>query len=258
MNILSPKIHLKDVRKAFGDKQVLNGIDLDIAPAESVVIIGGSGTGKSVLIKCILGILTADSGTIEVDGTNVTHTPAAQREAVNKKFGMLFQGAALFDSLPVWENVAFGLMQGEHMNRTEAKHRALETLARVGLAPTVGELSPSELSGGMQKRVALARAIAGNPEIVFFDEPTTGLDPIMADVINDLIIACVKDKGITALSITHDMHSARKIGDRIAMIYEGRLIWVGNAKDVDNAGNPYVDQFVHGRAEGPIKMQLRR
>ncbi|MDX2144719.1 MAG: ATP-binding cassette domain-containing protein [Rhodospirillaceae bacterium] len=253
-----PKIHLKDVRKAFGDKQVLNGVDLDIAPAESVVIIGGSGTGKSVLIKCILGILTADSGVIEVDGEDVTHTPAGSREAVNKKFGMLFQGAALFDSLPVWENVAFGLMQGERMNRNDAKHRAIETLARVGLAPEVGELSPAELSGGMQKRVGLARAIASNPEIVFFDEPTTGLDPIMADVINDLIIACVKDKGITALSITHDMHSARKIGDRIAMIYEGRLIWVGNAKDVDTAGNPYVDQFVHGRAEGPIKMQLRR
>ena len=253
-----PKIHLKDVRKAFGDKQVLSGVDLDIAPAESVVIIGGSGTGKSVLIKCILGILTADSGTIEVDGTDVTHTPAGSRVVVNKKFGMLFQSAALFDSLPVWENVAFGLIQGEQMNRDEARHRAIETLAKVGLAPEVGDLSPSELSGGMQKRVGLARAIAGNPEIVFFDEPTTGLDPIMADVINDLIITCEKDKGITALSITHDMHSARKIGDRIAMIYEGRLIWVGKAKDVDTAGNAFVDQFVHGRAEGPIKMQLRR
>jgi phospholipid/cholesterol/gamma-HCH transport system ATP-binding protein len=171
---------------------------------------------------------------------------------------MLFQGAALFDSLPVWENVAFGLMQGSHMPRKEAREKAIETLAKVGLASSVGDLSPSELSGGMQKRVGLARAIAGDPEIVFFDEPTTGLDPIMADVINDLIIACVKDKGITALSITHDMHSARKIGDRIAMIYEGRLIWVGNAKDVDNSSNDYVDQFVHGRAEGPIKMQLRR
>jgi phospholipid/cholesterol/gamma-HCH transport system ATP-binding protein len=255
----APKIHLKDVRKAFGDKQVLNGIDLDIAPAESVVVIGGSGTGKSVLIKCILGILTADSGVIEVDGRDVTHIPAGSRDpAINRKFGMLFQSAALFDSLPVWENVAFGLIQGERMSRKEAKHKAIETLAKVGLAPSVGDLSPAELSGGMQKRVGLARAIAGDPEIVFFDEPTTGLDPIMADVINDLIIACVKDKGITALSITHDMHSARKIGDRIAMIHEGRLIWVGNAKDIDRAGNPYVEQFVNGRAEGPIKMQLRR
>ena len=258
MTMPVPKIHLKDVRKAFGDKQVLNGIDLDIAPAESVVIIGGSGTGKSVLIKCILGILTADSGLIEVDGTDVTQTPAGSRDVINKKFGMLFQSAALFDSLPVWENVAFGLMQGEHLNRKDARQKAIETLGKVGLAPEVGDLSPSELSGGMQKRVGLARAIASNPEIIFFDEPTTGLDPIMADVINDLIITCVKDMGITALSITHDMHSARKIGDRIAMIYEGRLIWVGNAKDVGNAGNPYVDQFVNGRAEGPIKMQLRR
>ncbi len=258
MTMPTPKIHLKDVRKAFGDKQVLSGITLDVAPAESVVIIGGSGTGKSVLIKCILGILTADSGVIEVDGTDVTHASAGNRGAIDKKFGMLFQSAALFDSLPVWENVAFGLMQGEHLNRKDAKQKAIETLGKVGLAPEVGDLSPAELSGGMQKRVGLARAIASNPEIIFFDEPTTGLDPIMADVINDLIITCVKDMGITALSITHDMHSARKIGDRIAMIYEGRLIWVGNAKDVDSAGNPYVDQFVNGRAEGPIKMQLRR
>ncbi len=253
-----PKIRLTDVRKSFGDKKVLNGVTLDIPAGQSVVVIGGSGTGKSVLIKCILGILVADSGAIEVDGENVTEVPAARRGQVNKKFGMLFQGAALFDSIPVWENVAFGLIQGEHMDRDEARARALATLGRVGLPPEVGDLSPSELSGGMQKRVGLARAIAGDPEIVFFDEPTTGLDPIMADVINDLIVACVKDKGITALSITHDMASARKIGDRVAMLYEGRLIWVGNAKDVDRADNPFVDQFVHGRAEGPIKMQVRR
>jgi phospholipid/cholesterol/gamma-HCH transport system ATP-binding protein len=211
-----------------------------------------------VLIKCILGILVADSGTIEVDGENVTPIPAPARGPVNKKFGMLFQGAALFDSLPVWENVAFGLIQGDNMPRKEARDRAIATLGKVGLAPEVGDLSPAELSGGMQKRVGLARAIASDPEILFFDEPTTGLDPIMADVINDLIVACVKDKGVTALSITHDMASARKIGDRIAMLYEGKLIWVGDAKDVDRAGNPYVDQFVHGRAEGPIKMQVRR
>ncbi len=254
----TPKIEIKDVRKAFGDKHVLNGVDLNIAPAESVVIIGGSGTGKSVLLKSILGIINADSGAIKIDGEDVTHTPASARGDVAKKFGMLFQGGALFDSLPVWENVAFGLIQGERMPRKEAKERAIDTLAKVGLAASVGELSPSELSGGMQKRVGLARAIAGNPEIVFFDEPTTGLDPIMADVINDLIIACVRDKGITALSITHDMHSARKIGDRIAMIYEGKLIWVGDAKTVDHSGNDFVDQFVNGRAEGPIKMQLRK
>lgn len=253
-----PKISLKDVKKGFGAKKVLDGITLDIAKGESVVVIGGSGTGKSVLLKCILGILLADAGTIAVDGEDVTHLRASQREAANRKFGMLFQGGALFDSLPVWENVGFGLIQGEHMNRTAAKARAIETLAKVGLSADVAELSPAELSGGMQKRVGLARAIAGSPEIVFFDEPTTGLDPIMGDVINDLIISCVRNQGITALSITHDMHSAKKIGDRIAMLYQGKLIWVGDAKTVDASGNEYVDQFVNGRAEGPIKMQVRR
>jgi phospholipid/cholesterol/gamma-HCH transport system ATP-binding protein len=254
----APKIRLRDVRKSFGSKKVLNGVDLDIAPGESVVIIGGSGTGKSVMIKSIIGILLADSGVIEVDGQDVAQIPASQRDEVNRKFGMLFQGGALFDSLPVWENVAFGLIQREHIGRKQAKERAMETLAKVGLSADVGELSPAELSGGMQKRVGLARAIAGEPEIVFFDEPTTGLDPIMADVINDLIISCVKNQGITALSITHDMHSARKIGDRITMLYEGKLIWDGGAKNVDASGNPYVEQFVHGSAEGPIKMQVRR
>lgn len=253
-----PKIHLRDVCKRFGLKEVLTGVDLDIAQGESVVVIGGSGTGKSVLLKCVLGIITADSGTITVDDQDVTHVAASDRDDFDNKFGMLFQGAALFDSLPVWENVAFGLIQGHRMNRAEAKERALETLTEVGLSKDVGELSPAELSGGMQKRVGLARAIAGSPEIVFFDEPTTGLDPIMADVINDLIVTCVKQRGITALSITHDMASARKIGDRIAMLYQGKLIWVGDADDVENSGNDYVDQFVHGRADGPIKMELRR
>lgn len=252
------KISLKGVNKAFGAKKVLDGVDLDVAKGESVVVIGGSGSGKSVLLKCILGILLADSGSIKVDGEDVAQRRASQREAVNKKFGMLFQGGALFDSLPVWENVAFGLIQGEHMNRRDAKAKAIETLAKVGLSADVAELSPAELSGGMQKRVGLARAIAGSPEIVFFDEPTTGLDPIMGDVINDLIISCVRNQGITALSITHDMHSAKKIGDRIAMLYQGKLIWVGDAKSVDASGNAFVDQFVHGRADGPIKMQVRR
>ncbi len=253
-----PKISLKDVKKSFGAKRVLDGVTLDIAKGESVVVIGGSGTGKSVLIKSIIGILLADSGIIKVDGEDVTQVQASARESVNRKFGMLFQGAALFDSLPVWENVAFGLMQRERMSRKHAKERAIETLAKVGLSAEVGELAPSELSGGMQKRVGLARAIAGEPEIIFFDEPTTGLDPIMADVINDLIISCVKQQGITALSITHDMHSARKIADRVTMLYEGKLIWDGAAADVDRSGNPYVEQFVHGSAEGPIKMQVRR
>jgi phospholipid/cholesterol/gamma-HCH transport system ATP-binding protein len=254
----SPMIRLRDLRKSFGAKKVLNGASLDIAKGESVVVIGGSGTGKSVMIKSIIGILQPDSGLIEVEGQDVTQIPASARDEVNRKFGMLFQGGALFDSLPVWENVAFGLMQREHITRKQAQERAIETLAKVGLSADVGALSPSELSGGMQKRVGLARAIAGEPEIVFFDEPTTGLDPIMADVINDLIISCVKQQGITALSITHDMHSARKIADRITMLYEGKLIWNGPAKDVDNSGNPYVDQFVRGNAEGPIQMQVRR
>jgi phospholipid/cholesterol/gamma-HCH transport system ATP-binding protein len=254
----APKISLRDVRKAFGPKQVLTGVTLDIAPAESVVVIGGSGTGKSVLIKCILGILEADAGTIMVDGVDVTHLGSNARDAVNAKFGMLFQGGALFDSLPVWENVSFGVRaRNRRLSGTEAKEQAIDSLAKVGLTADVADLWPSELSGGMQKRVGLARAIAGSPEIVFFDEPTTGLDPIMADVINDLIITCVRDRGITALSITHDMNSARKIGHRIAMLYEGKLVWVGPADQVENTHNPVVDQFVHGRAEGPIKMQVR-
>jgi phospholipid/cholesterol/gamma-HCH transport system ATP-binding protein len=255
----TPKISLRGVAKAFGEKQVLRGIDLDIAAGASVVVIGGSGTGKSVLIKCILGIIEADAGAIAVDGQDVAHLDAGARDAVNAKFGMLFQGGALFDSLPVWENVAFGLMaRNRSLSRKEARTHAVETLAKVGLNEQVADLVPAELSGGMQKRVGLARAIAGRPEIVFFDEPTTGLDPIMADVINDLIVSTVKKQGITALSITHDMQSARKIGDRIAMLYEGKLIWVGSAADVDRTDNEYVQQFVHGRAEGPIKMQVRR
>jgi phospholipid/cholesterol/gamma-HCH transport system ATP-binding protein len=180
------------------------------------------------------------------------------REKLNRKFGMLFQGAALFDSLKVWENVAFALIQGRGMGRSKAKEIALSKLAKVGLGPEVGELSPSELSGGMQKRVGLARAIAAEPEIIFFDEPTTGLDPIMADVINDLIVATVKDLGVTTMSITHDMASARKIADKVAMIYKGKIIWSGRKEDIDNSGNPYVDQFIHGRAEGPIKMEVAR
>jgi len=253
-----PKIRLDGICKNFGEKKVLTGVSLDVNAGESVVIIGGSGTGKSVLIKCILGIMLADSGAIEVDGVDVAGVSAHDRERINRKFGMLFQGSALFDSLPVWENVAFGLMQGRRMGRVEAKERALESMAQVGLNAAVGELSPAELSGGMQKRVGLARAIAGSPEIVFFDEPTTGLDPIMADVINDLIVTCVKDRGITALSITHDMASARKIGGRIAMLYGGKLIWIGAAEGIDSSGNEYVDQFVNGRAVGPIHMELRR
>ncbi len=221
------------------------------------MVIGGSGTGKSVMLKCILGLLRPDSGSIMVDGEETVDKSRSDRESLLRRFGMLFQGSALFDSLKVWENVAFGLIQGRRMPRIQAKEIALAKLAAVGLGPEVGELSPSELSGGMQKRVALARAIATEPEIIFFDEPTTGLDPIMADVINELIVKCVKDLGATALSITHDMASARKIADRIAMIYQGKIIWCGKREDVDRSGNAHVDQFINGRAEGPIRMQVR-
>lgn len=252
MTDIPPKIRLRGVAKAFGPKEVLRGIDLDIAPGESVVVIGGSGTGKSVLLKCILGLITPDAGTIEVDGQDVTALSGSDRETAREKFGMLFQSAALFDSLPIWENVSFGLIQRRHLSRADAKDAAIETMGRVGLAPEVADLYPAELSGGMQKRVGLARAIAQKPEILFFDEPTTGLDPIMADVINDLIRSTVSDLGVTALSITHDMASARKIADRITMLYEGRLIWQGPAATVMSSDNPYVDQFVHGRAHGPV------
>jgi phospholipid/cholesterol/gamma-HCH transport system ATP-binding protein len=251
-------IVLKDVRKAFGAKNVLNGINLTVPKGRSLVVIGGSGTGKSVMIKAILGILPPDSGSITIGGEEVTRLRGRERDELLLRFGMLFQGAALFDSLPVWQNVAFGLIQGRNTPRKEARDIALEKLRQVGLGPEVGELYPAELSGGMQKRVGLARAVAADPEIIFFDEPTTGLDPIMADVINNLIVDCVKRLGATTISITHDMVSARKIADRIAMIHKGEIVWQGPARAVDTSGNPYVDQFIHGRAEGPIQMQVRK
>ncbi len=254
----TPKIQLQGVKKRFGEKVVLDGIDYALPAGESLVVIGGSGSGKSVLLKCILGIITPDAGSIKIDGEETVGARGEAREEVQRKIGMLFQGSALFDSLPVWENVAFRLVQGQGMEKREAKKIALEKLAQVGLAAPVAELFPSELSGGMQKRVALARAIASEPEIIFFDEPTTGLDPIMADVINDLIVACVKKLGATTISITHDMHSARKIATHIAMIYDGKFIWAGPVSEIDRSGNAHVDQFIHGRADGPIQMAVRR
>ena len=251
------KIELKGVKKRFGPKIVLDGVDIAVNEGESLVIIGGSGSGKSVTIKSVLGILHPDAGTILVDGEDVTHLSGSKRDAYLRKFGMLFQGGALFDSLPVWENVAFGLIQGRGVSRKDAREVALHKLAKVGLGAEVANLSPSELSGGMQKRVGLARAIAADPEIIFFDEPTTGLDPIMADIINDLIASTVRNLGVTAISITHDMASARKISDRIAMLYKGKIIWHGPTKDIDTSGNPYVDQFIRGSADGPIKMEVR-
>lgn len=251
-------IVLEDVRKAFGPKHVLNGINLSVPRSHSLVVIGGSGTGKSVMLKCVLGILRPDSGSIRIAGEEVTGLKGAERDRYLSRFGMLFQGAALFDSLPVWQNVAFGLIQGRNMIRAKAKEIAIDKLRQVGLGPEVAGLYPAELSGGMQKRVGLARAIAADPEIIFFDEPTTGLDPIMADVINNLILDCVKRLGATAISITHDMASARKIADDIAMIHKGQIIWQGPATSIDESGNPYVEQFIHGRAEGPIQMEVLR
>ena len=258
MRSQQPKILLENVSKSFGSKQVLRNLSVSVDDGHSLVIIGGSGSGKSVTLKCILGLMKPDAGRILVDGDDVTAMSDSDRKRLMKRFGMLFQGGALFDSLPVWENVAFGLIQGRGMAKKDAREIAVEKLGRVGLAADVADLFPAELSGGMQKRVGLARAIATDPEIIFFDEPTTGLDPIMADVINDLIVECVKDLGATTISITHDMASARKIADTMAMIYHGEIVWHGPADQIDRSGNDYVDQFIHGKAAGPIKMAVMR
>ncbi|HLZ79864.1 MAG TPA: ATP-binding cassette domain-containing protein [Sphingomonas sp.] len=248
-----PKIKLTDVVKRFDEKTVLDGVNLSVEHGESVAIIGGSGTGKSVTLKCILGLLTPESGSVTVDGVEVVGARARDMERVRAKFGMLFQGGALFDSMPVWRNITFGLTQGRIREPNRMRRIAEENLERVGLGRDILNLRPNELSGGMQKRVALARAIAPRPEIIFFDEPTTGLDPIRADVINDLITSLVEDLGVTALTITHDMSSARKIAHRVAMLYDGRIIWQGPRDRLYDSGNPYVDQFVQGRADGPIR-----
>jgi phospholipid/cholesterol/gamma-HCH transport system ATP-binding protein len=255
---MTPKIRIRNVRKSFGDKLVLDGIDLDIMPGTSMVVIGGSGTGKSVLLKCILGLLDPDAGRIEIDGTDVLSLSRREQEAIRSRIGMLFQNGALFDSLTVWENVVFGLLAQGSLQRAKGPDKAVGFLAQVGLAASVGNLYPSELSGGMQKRVALARAIAARPDIMFFDEPTTGLDPIMGAVIDDLLVSCVRQLGSTAVTITHDIASARRIGDNAAMIHRGRIVWAGPAGELMDSGNPVVDQFTHGRLEGPIQMELRR
>lgn len=249
------KIKIRNLHKSFGKKQVLDGVDLDLCKGESLVVIGGSGTGKSVLIKCIQGLLTPDSGSIEIDGIEIINENPEVLDRMHGKMGMLFQGGALFDSLTVWENVAFDLLQNRGMHKKEAKIVAIKVLRQVGLGADIADLYPSELSGGMQKRVGLARAVITRPEIIFFDEPTTGLDPIMADVINDLIIESAKDLGATTLTITHDMTSARKIADKIAMLYQGKIIWYGTVKELDKTDNPYVKQFINGSSKGPIKVE---
>ena len=244
-------IELHGVHKAFGTNRVLQGVDLTIAKGTSMVIIGGSGTGKSVLLKCILGLVHPDKGTITLDGQDVT---TGDRDAFLARFGMLFQGGALFDSLKVWENVAFRLRRGaQKLPRDQARAIALEKLARVGLGERVAEMFPAELSGGMQKRVSLARAIAATPEVIFFDEPTTGLDPIMSGVINKLIREIVTEMGVTAMTITHDMSSVRAIADNVAMLHGGVVRWTGPVADMDRAQDPYLLQFIHGRATGPIE-----
>jgi phospholipid/cholesterol/gamma-HCH transport system ATP-binding protein len=250
----TPKIEMRGVKRSFGSNHVLRGVDLTVPAGESLVIIGGSGTGKSVTLKCILGLISPDSGQILVDGEDVKRKRGREREKLLDKFGMLFQGGALFDSLSVWENVAFRLLQGSRRRRrAEARAIAIEKLRRVGLKEPTADLFPAELSGGMQKRVGLARAICAEPEIIFFDEPTTGLDPIMADVINDLIREIVVEMGVTAVTITHDMTSVRKIADKVAMIHEGVIQWTGPVSEIDSTDNPYVHQFVNGLAEGPIE-----
>ena len=249
-----PKIEMRGVKKSFGRKLVLRDLDLRVMPGESLVIIGGSGTGKSVTIKCILGLIRPDAGQILVDGEDALAKRGAEREVLLDKFGMLFQGGALFDSLLVWQNVAFRHLHGaRRLPREEARAVAIEKLRRVGLGEDSADLYPAELSGGMQKRVGLARAICADPEIIFFDEPTTGLDPIMADVINHLIREIVTEMGVTAITITHDIASVRKIADTVAMLHDGVIQWTGPVAELDTTDNPYVYQFVRGLPEGPIE-----
>ena len=244
-------IELREVHKAFGSNKVLRGVNLSIPKGTSMVVIGGSGTGKSICLKSILGLVTPDSGTITLDGEDVTK---AERDSFLARFGMLFQGGALFDSLPVWQNVAFRLLRGSLKRpKDEAREIAIEKLRRVGLKSEVADLFPAELSGGMQKRVGLARAIAAEPEIIFFDEPTTGLDPIMSGVINDLIREIVVEMGATAMTITHDMTSVRAIADNVAMLHDGVIQWTGPVAEMDASGDPYLEQFITGSADGPIE-----
>ena len=247
-------IEIVDLHKSFGKKQVLTGVNLTVEKGESMVVIGGSGSGKSVLVKHIIGILAPDSGTIRIDGIDITTLHENALYEIRKKFGMLFQMAALFDSMTVWENVGFSLLRSKKMTPKEVRAIASEKLRLVGLVG-VEEVMPSDLSGGMRKRVGLARAIAHEPEILLYDEPTTGLDPIMADAINDLIIEMKQRLKVTSIAITHDMNSAYKIADRIAMLYEGKIVETGTPEEIKNTQNALVRQFVTGSAVGPITIE---
>jgi phospholipid/cholesterol/gamma-HCH transport system ATP-binding protein len=250
---MAEKLQLVGLKKMLRGRQVLDGVDIDVRERRSLVIIGGSGQGKSVTLKCALGLMKPDAGQVLVDGADVTRMPEEIRARVMRKFGMLFQGAVLFDSLTVWENIAFRLIYADKVARSEARERAIETMRKVRLSPDFADVRPIELSGGMQKRAGLARAIIAKPDILFFDEPTTGLDPITADAINDLIVEMVKELGCAAVSITHDMASARKISDEIAMLHGGKIVWRGPTASLDSSGNAMVEQFVAGRADGPIQ-----
>ena len=247
-----PKIKMQNVAKAFGDNQVLRDVSLSVAAKESLAIIGTSGCGKSVTLKCLLGLLRADSGSIRVDGQELIHATRSDLESVRRRFGMTFQFGALFDSLPIWENVTFRLRQRQRLSKTESRDIAAETITQLGLAAHVIDQYPAELSGGMQKRVALARAIADKPEVLLFDEPTSGLDPITGGVIDRLIIDSVRRLGATAITISHDMASVRRIADKVAMVQNGTIIWCGPANEMDETGIAEVDQFVHGHADGPL------
>ena len=249
---MEPKIKVENLHKSFDTKKVLDGVNLEVYNKESLVILGGSGSGKSVLIRSITSLLDIDSGKIFIDGQDITNLSPSKKSKIMDKFGFLFQGGALFDSLKIWENVAFRLINTEKIHKEDAKAIAIDKLRVVGLNESVANLYPSELSGGMQKRVSLARAICTDPEIIFFDEPTTGLDPIMSDVINNLIIKSSKSVGATTITITHDINSARKIADRVALLYQGKIIWQGSVKEMDETDDPYINQFIHGRSKGPM------
>ena len=251
----TPRLSIRGLHVSFGSNHVLRGVDLDIHENESLVVIGTSGTGKSVLVKSVIGIVEPSAGSVRYDGVEILGSGDAVRDSFNRGIGMLFQGAALFDSLPLWENVAFGLLTHHRTPRSEARETACRLLGEVGLGPEVSNRYPGEVSAGARKRAGLARAIATRPRLLFFDEPTTGIDPVMGETIDRLIRKCVRELGATSLTITHDMESARRIGDRIAMLHNGRVIWAGRVEEIETSGNPVVDQFIHGLSDGPIVVE---